>query len=64
VTIPDVGRCQGSSSAPIEGSNEDQDGRATGVCGACSGRFELEDGLLTEHEPAPVDERESHSPDG
>ena len=35
------------------------DGGVTGVCIACSGRFEVENGSVVEHETAPEDERES-----
>ena len=33
------------------------EGRETGVCVACSGRFALRDGLILEHETADADER-------
>ena len=59
MTMLDVGRCIGSGEAPRAGTEKDTSGSATGVCVACSGRFELEHGRLVEHESAPEDERES-----
>jgi hypothetical protein len=58
MTIPDVGRCLGSDHAPREGSERAEDGRSSGVCVACSGRFDVEDGQVVAHEAAPADERE------
>jgi len=58
VTIPDIGHCAGSGAAPIEDTAEG-DEPATGICPACSGRFELRsNGTLSFHEAAPVEERE------
>jgi hypothetical protein len=59
MTIPDVGRCLGTGQKPLEGSEKDEDGRRTGVCGTCSGRFELEDGLLVQHEAASAEDRDA-----
>jgi hypothetical protein len=63
MTIPDVGRCLGSGKPPLEGSEEDEDGRRTGLCGTCSGRFELEDGVLAHHEAAPAEDRDATQAD-
>ena len=59
VTIPYVGRCLGSGKPPREGTEESQGADMSGVCVACSGRFEVEHGTVVEHETAQVDERES-----
>ena len=61
MTIPDIGHCAGSGGKPIEGTvNDTGTDRASGVCAACSGRFDLhEDGLLTFHDSAAIDEREA-----
>ena len=60
MTIPYVGRCLGSGEPPRDGtSGGEEPGEQTGVCVACSGRFELRDGRVVEHETAPDDERES-----
>ena len=59
VTIPYVGRCLGSGKPPREGSEESQAGGTSGVCVACSGRFDVDNGTIVEHETAPEDERES-----
>lgn len=60
MTIPDIGHCAGSGGAPIEGTAREQGGASTGVCAACSGRFELrDDGSLSLHASASVDEREA-----
>ncbi len=59
VTIPYVGRCLGSGKPPREGSDKSQAGGTSGVCVACSGRFDLDNGAIVEHETAPEDERES-----
>jgi hypothetical protein len=66
MTIPDLGHCAGSGAQPIDGTIRDLAGtQKTAVCGACSGRFELrEDGSLSFHEAAAVDERESAGEDG
>ncbi len=59
MTIPDLGHCAGSGAAPREGTVEEGD-PATAVCAACSGRFPLtEDGSLSLHDSAAVEERES-----
>lgn len=58
VTIPYVGRCLGSGKPPREGTEEAQGSRTSGVCVACSGRFDIENGTTVEHETAPEDERE------
>ena len=58
VTIPYVGRCLGSSKPPREGTEEAQGSCTSGVCVACSGRFDIENGTIVEHETAPEDERE------
>jgi hypothetical protein len=59
MTIPDVGRCLGTGKPPLEGSEKDEDGRPTGICATCSGRFELEDGLLSQHEAAQAQDRDA-----
>jgi hypothetical protein len=59
MTVPYVGRCLGSDGPPLEGSRVVTEGVETGLCSACSGRFELEDGRLVPHETAHEDERES-----
>lgn len=59
MTIPYVGRCLGSGELPREDSTERVGDHLTGVCVACSGRFELRDDKVMEHETAPDDERES-----
>lgn len=59
MTILDVGRCLGTAKPPLEGSEESADGRTTGICSACSGRFDLQDDLLVHHEAAPAEDRES-----
>jgi len=66
VTIPDIGHCAGSGAQPITATTSEAAGEAgSGVCPACSGRFELrEDGSLSLHESAEIDEREELSPDG
>jgi hypothetical protein len=61
MTIPYVGRCLGSGEPPREGSIEHGEEDPTGVCVACSGRFEIRDGKIVEHETAGDDERESLS---
>ena len=61
MTIPDLGHCAGSGAAPIQGTADAGD-PATGVCAACSGRFELRgDGTLSLHEAAAVGAREDVS---
>lgn len=60
MTIPYAGICVGSGKSPREGTLRDGDGRpVTGVCPACSGRFELRHDRLPEHETAPEDERDA-----
>jgi hypothetical protein len=59
MTIPDVGRCLGSGKPPREGSTHTENGRTSGVCLACGGRFEVDDGSVVAHETAPDDEREA-----
>jgi hypothetical protein len=59
MTVLDVGRCLGSGEAPREGSEETADGRTSGVCVACSGRFDVEDGRLVAHAAAAENEREA-----
>jgi hypothetical protein len=61
MTIPYVGRCLGSGKPPLENTEKDEGGRSTGLCVTCSGRFELDDGMITEHETASDTDRE-HSP--
>lgn len=58
MTIPDIGHCAGSGATPVEGTVH-AGSPDSGVCPACSGRFELRgDGSLALHESAPVEERE------
>ena len=59
MTIPYVGRCLGSGKAPREGTEESHAGGTSGVCVACSCRFDVENGTVVEHETAPEDEREA-----
>jgi hypothetical protein len=59
VTIPYVGRCLGSGKPPREGTEESQGVGTSGVCVACSGRFDLDNGTIVDHQTAPEDERES-----
>jgi len=59
VTIPYVGRCLGSGKPPREGTEESQGEGKSGVCVACSGRFDVENDTVVEHETASEDERES-----
>jgi hypothetical protein len=59
VTIPYIDRCLGSGKPPREGTEEPKGSGLSGVCVACSGRFDLENGTVAEHETAPEDERES-----
>jgi hypothetical protein len=61
MTIPYVGRCLGSGELPREESVQAAEGQETGVCVACSGRFEIRDGKIVEHETAQDDEREALS---
>jgi len=61
MTIPDLGHCVGSGSAPAEDTVEGrEDATPTGVCPACSGRFPLHhSGEISLHEAAKEDEREA-----
>lgn len=62
MTIPYAGVCIGSGKPPRDGTLRGGDGEpVTGVCPACSGRIELRNDLLPEHETAPEDEREQTS---
>jgi len=60
MTIPDIGHCVRSGAAPAEGSVRDDDhGLKSGVCPACSGRFQLHpSGVISLHDAAEVDDRE------
>ena len=60
MTIPDLGHCAGSGAPPVESSERDEeDGARTGLCPACSGRFELHHtGVVSLHDAAEIDERE------
>jgi hypothetical protein len=59
MTIPYVGRCLGSGEPPRDESIKRAEDHDTGVCVACSGRFEMRDGKIVEHETAGDDEREA-----
>ena len=59
MTIPDVGRCLGSGKPPLEGSAQDEDGGSSGICSVCSGRFDVANGSIEQHEAAPPAEREA-----
>jgi hypothetical protein len=61
MTIPDVGRCLGSGEPAREGTERTEDGATTGVCVACGGRFDVDDGRVVAHETAQDDEREGVS---
>jgi hypothetical protein len=63
MTIPDLGHCVGSGTEPAQDTvREETGGTATGVCPACSGRFELHHtGVLSLHDAAEVEEREPWS---
>ena len=63
MTILDVGRCLGSGEPPREGTDQNAEGRTSGVCVACSGRFDVEDGLVVAHQAAADDAREAVEPD-
>jgi hypothetical protein len=57
--IPEDGLCIGSGGAPSSrGTHSEGDGRTTGRCPVCSGRFRLDDGLLADHRTTPVAQRE------
>ncbi len=60
MTIPDIGHCAGSGAEPSHGSIETTEGEAsTGVCPACSGRFDLHpSGVMTLHDAAEIEQRE------
>jgi hypothetical protein len=58
MTIPDIGRCLGSGEPPREDTEQNVAGGVSGVCVVCSGRFEVVDGRIVEHETAQDDERE------
>jgi hypothetical protein len=59
MTIPYAGVCVGSGKTPREGTLRGGDELPlTGICPACSGRFELQHDRLLVHETAPDDERE------
>ena len=60
MTIPDIGHCAGSGAEPAHGSIQDtSEGASTGVCPACSGRFELHpSGVMALHDAAEIDQRE------
>lgn len=64
MTIPYTGRCLGSGKPPREGTEESRESGTSGVCLVCSGRFDLDDGSMAEHETAPEDEREGTEPVG
>ena len=61
MTIPDLGHCVGTASAPAVGTVEGrEDASTTGVCPACSGRFPLDhSGMISLHDAAEIDEREA-----
>ena len=61
MTIPDLGQCVGSGSAPAVGTVERrEDASDTGVCPACSGRVPLDhSGMISLHDAAEIDEREA-----
>jgi hypothetical protein len=59
VTIPYVGRCLGSGKPPRAGTEKSKAGGMSGVCVVCSGRFDVKNGTVVEHETASEDERES-----
>jgi hypothetical protein len=61
MTIPDLGHCVGSGAPPVEGSERDESHEEkTGICPACSGRFELHPtGVVALHDAADVEDRES-----
>jgi hypothetical protein len=60
MTIPDLGHCAASGTPPVDGSVREEDGgRNSGVCPACSGRVELHpSGVLSLHDAVEIDERE------
>jgi hypothetical protein len=60
MTIPDIGHCAATGAEPSQGSIQDTgEGASTGVCPACSGRFELHpSGVMALHDAAEIDQRE------
>lgn len=60
MTIPDIGHCAGSGAEPAEGSIKTTGEEApTGVCPACSGRFQLHpSGVMALHDAAEIEQRE------
>jgi hypothetical protein len=60
MTIPDIGHCAGSGAEPAQGSiRVTGEGTSSGVCPACSGRFELHsNGVMALHDAAEIDQRE------
>jgi hypothetical protein len=59
MTIPDLGHCAGSGAPPVEGTIREDADEKSGVCPACSGRFELHHtGVVSLHDAAEVDDRE------
>jgi hypothetical protein len=60
MTIPDIGHCAGSGAEPERRSiRQAAEGVSTGVCPACSGRFELHPtGVMSLHDAAEIDQRE------
>ena len=60
MTIPDIGHCAGSGAEPVHGSIQTTgEGASTGVCPACSGRFELHpNGVMALHDAAEIAQRE------
>ena len=59
MTIPDLGHCVGTGTAPVEGSVRDDDKAKTGICPACSGRVSLHPtGVLALHDAVDIDDRE------
>ena len=60
MTIPDIGHCAGSGAEPAHGSVKTTgEGASTGVCPACSGRFDLHPrGVMALHDAAEIEQRE------
>jgi hypothetical protein len=58
MTIPDIGHCAGSGAEPVHGSIKTTgEVASTGVCPACSGRFELHpSGVMALHDAAEIDQ--------
>lgn len=63
MTVLDVGRCLGSGEPPRDGTEETAAGQTSGVCVACSGRFDVDDGRIVAHQAAADDAREAVEPD-